>query len=719
MMRSTTFMTTAFCLLLVACKSSPKNQINYRTQDRAVADPGSGLFQASDKGYEYREFAKEGSLGPKSGRLVDRAAARPHPRLLVYNQSFEELKAKARDPFLRPSWLKVKHTADALLEKTGDQYKIPLVDPQAGSSLGRARTMRDRVFALALSFRVTGETSFVDRLWSELSLVTDPEIYRNWGTYYRGIDNSEMCFAVALAYDWLFYEWSENQRQRLQAALKRHAIDRARSYFDNQMWWTKPVKFSNWNFVGNAGFLAAGLALGRDMGHEELIEGVLQDSLASLKRGLDWFDVNGGNPEGLGYWLYAMDYLAIAVESLKTAAGDDEGLLDHPGLRATGRAYRGLISNTSFAFGYGDSGCCGSRSSLLQWLGAEFEDDFVLAYANEPIANNIQGAFTYLLYFTGIPESVDYRAIEPVVYYPHPRAVVLRNNWTDPQDMYLAIKGGNNQASHIHLDHGTFNFQVDAFPWFEELGIGNYSLPGYFEDRASPDSPAYDYYRIRTEGQNTVVLNPGEEGGQRVTARSEIWGLNRQEKHGVVNLTNPYDKYLRYFLRGFAFIEDGRAAMIKDHISQAKQRIQYNWMAHTRVKKARFIDEQRRALVLYETGNLGRRLLVAVKEPGLAFAAAEDGSPLHPAEPMASSPSPFWDEPSASGARQKQNENWRKVILRGETDRFLLATVLLYPLETGDPEVVPEITDERYKLDPAAWNRGEANLPRAPLPPAP
>lgn len=713
------FLITFFSLS--ACRSTPSENLNKRSQSgshKATAESAtSESFDAPAAATIYREFAKTGSSGPKTGRLVDRAAARAHPRIMIYDQSFAELKAKARDPFLRPSWLKIKHTADGLIEKTSETYDTPLLDETSGSSLSRARTMRDRVLALALSYRLTGEIRFKYRLWSELSRVADQSIYPNWGTYYRGIDNSEMSFAVAIGYDWLYNDWTAAQRQTLQAALKRNTIDRARTYFDNNMWWTTPVKFSNWNFVGNAGFIAAGLALGKDMGHEDLIEGVLQDSLASLKRGLGWFDSYGGNPEGLGYWLYALNYLSIAVESLKTAAGDDEGILDHEGLRQTGRSYRGLISNTGFAFGYGDSGCCGSRSHILQWLGTEFDDPMLLDYANEPTAGNVEGAFGYFLFFREIPDSVDFTAIEPVVYYPHPRAVVLRNNWTDPKDMYLAIKGGDNQSSHIHLDQGTFNFQVDAFPWFEELGIGNYGLPGYFDDRASPDSPAYDYYRIRTEGQNTVVLNPGEEGGQRVNARSEIWGLNKDEKHGVVNLTNPYDKYASTFLRGFAFIEDGKYAIIKDHISGAKQAINYKWMAHTRVTNARFLDESRRAMVLYETGNQGRRLLVAVREPGLSFAAGPDGSPLHAAEPAATSPRPFWDEAAPNGAKQRKNDDKRKIILEGQTSTFMIATVLMVPLEPGAPEVVPEISDVRYTRDPAAWNRGLSDLPRAPKPP--
>ena len=705
--------------LLTSCKMEIFNS----KRDKVVISDNSEVIEESsnsqpkemnfNNNYRYRNTSKLPTAGISTGRLIDRVDSRAHPRLYLYNQDFEEIRAKIEDPFLAPVWNKLKASAEQLILKTNGNYNIPIMSNTAGSSLSRARTMRDRVLALSLAFKVFRNEEYRTRLWLELSQVCSQSLYPFWGTYHRGIDIGEMSYAVALAYDWLYADWGPGQKSAMQNALMRNTIIKARDYYDNNIWWSTPTKYSNWNFVANAGIISAALALGKEGGNDDLVQGVLVDSIASLRRGLDWFDINGGNPEGIGYWLYAVTYLSIAVEGFKTALGSDVGFLSHEGLRQAGRSYRGLISNTAFAFGYGDSGGNGSRSALLQWLGGEFDDEFLLDYANEPTNQTVESSFYYLMYFRGIPTSFNHSSIQSVTYYPHPRAAVLRNNWTDSRDLFLAFKGGDNQASHAHLDHGTFNFQADAVPWFEELGIGNYSLPGYFDSRSDPNSPAYDYYRLRAEGQNTVVFNPSEDGGQNIFAKSEFIGLNKNARHGVVNLTPAYNTYVGRFFRGFALIEDNKAAMIKDHISQAKLNLNYVWSAHTKITNARFLDESKQTIVLYENGNQGRRLLVHVKEPNLAFMPSNDGSPLHPAAPMTTSPRLYWDS-AIDGVRQNQNQNFRKIMLSGTTNNFLVATVLMYPLAPNEAEVLPSITDARWNTPPADWPRGISNFPPAP-----
>jgi hypothetical protein len=266
----------------------------------------------------------------------------------------------------------------------------------------------------------------------------------------------------------------------------------------------------------------------------------------------------------------------------------------------------------------------------------------------------------------------------------------MRGSWTDLSTPWLAWKGGDNQASHAHLDLGSFVFEVGGVDWFVDPGLDSYSLPGYFGNRESDASLAYDYYRIRSEGQNTFVLNPGEGPEQRVTAKAPISRFSAEGQFGVVDLGQAYDRHVSAARRGFLLLPAGAA--IRDELDGAKARTDYLWMAHVRQTTTARLLPGGAAVVL--TAPNGERLLVAARGPGLSFRAGADGSPLLPAVPLPSSPNP---------PGQASNEAFRKLILVGTTTGSLRATVVLHRLAPGEPEALPAGLDARVDRDVATW----------------
>ncbi|MFX4478063.1 heparinase II/III family protein, partial [Acinetobacter baumannii] len=80
-------------------------------------------------------------------------------------------------------------------------------------------------------------------------------------------------------------------------------------------------------------------------------------------------------------------------------------------------------------------------------------------------------------------------------------------SWTDPNATYFAMKGGDNTAHHGHLDLGTFVLDSDGVRWAIQPGMENYDLPGYFDMKGGASAPRWQYYRTRTAGQNTPLVN--------------------------------------------------------------------------------------------------------------------------------------------------------------------------------------------------------------------
>ncbi|KIO23491.1 hypothetical protein M407DRAFT_27019 [Tulasnella calospora MUT 4182] len=82
----------------------------------------------------------------------------------------------------------------------------------------------------------------------------------------------------------------------------------------------------------------------------------------------------------------------------------------------------------------------------------------------------------------------------------------MRTSWTDINGWYVATKVGAliGHASYGNLDGGDFVIDFAGARWAGELGSGDDIADGYF---TSQDSPRWTYYRTRTEGWNTLVVN--------------------------------------------------------------------------------------------------------------------------------------------------------------------------------------------------------------------
>lgn len=86
--------------------------------------------------------------------------------------------------------------------------------------------------------------------------------------------------------------------------------------------------------------------------------------------------------------------------------------------------------------------------------------------------------------------------------------VSMRSSWTDTNGLYVAMKAGNATGHQTHqmLDAGDFVLDALGERWVGQLCQANYLSPGYFSSEGV-NSQRWLYYRDRTEGQNTILLN--------------------------------------------------------------------------------------------------------------------------------------------------------------------------------------------------------------------
>jgi hypothetical protein len=401
------------------------------------------------------------------------------------------------------------------------------------------------------------------------------------------LDCAEIAVAVSLAYDWLYNEFSDQERRMFADSLFRHVLAPAlAAYEDHFAQW--PRRRDNCTLVSNSGILVSALAvLDR---YPDISRQLIQKALVSSWNVFDGLAPDGAWPEGPSYWSLAMRYAGLMVAALESTLHYSFGLADRPGFAQTGDFALHAVGPFGAAFNFGDSE---PRLDMapLAWFAHRFKRPI-----DALLVDQYDG---WYLPFTVIwparprlkPSGI--KVPTGKVFHSNNLAC-FRNTWSrDPgaYPVYLAIKGGNVSGPgarspplpedvflHNQADAGSFILDGARQRWILDLGADDYDLPGYFDH--GPDNRSgsrWRYYRTQTAGHNTLVIDGGN---QIPDARAPIVGncVDGDCKWAVFDLSAAYGKPAGSIRRGAALI--GRQVVIQDEV-RAKFSGKIVWTVHT------------------------------------------------------------------------------------------------------------------------------------------
>jgi heparinase II/III-like protein/uncharacterized protein DUF4962 len=604
------------------------------------------------------------------------ARLRPgHPRLLISAEGFAQVRQQAgarsagkssarsgkektvpgANPLLQRWHEQLRERAQRLLTEAPSRYEIP----DGLRLLATSRRVLDRVYTLALLYRLDGDRRYVDRAWEELQAAAS---FPDWNPRHF-LDTAEMTHAFAIGYDWLYDAWTEAQRDTLRAAIIEKGLKPALAAYRGEAtfgWWVKA--HHNWNQVCNGGIGMGALAIGDQA--PELAGELLHAALESLRLPMAQFAPDGAWVEGPGYWNYATSYNTIFFAALETALGTDFGFSQAPGFSETGLFPLYLTGPLGRTFNYADGGEGTIRAPQMFWLARQF-DRPVYAWYQREVAS---------------PSPLDLLWFDPRGDSPRPAELPLdkqfrgadlatfRSAWQDRNAVFVGFKAGDNKANHSHLDLGTFVLDALGVRWALDLGADNYNLPGYFGQQR------WTYYRMRAEGHNTLVINPSAEPDQDPSAAARIFRFQTapQKAFAIADLTPAYARNARKVQRGIALL-NRREVLLQDEL-QAEKPAEVWWFLHTPAL-AQLSDGGATATLTQGDQRLWVHLL---SPPGATFTIMD-------ARPLASSPHP---------EGQAQNEGIRKLAIHLTGVTNLRLAVLLVPLRAGEepPVHLPEVT---------------------------
>jgi hypothetical protein len=502
-------------------------------------------------------FALAGATAPSSPAqppLVPedlRTRLTGHPRLLVDAAAMTRVQAHAAaDPRARAWRDRLRQDAAALLDEPPVERR--LVGPRL---LAQSREALRRITLLAGLYRVDGDIRWRDRAIVELRAVS---AFEDWNPSHF-LDVAEMAAAVAIGYDWLYGELYPQDRAQLRAALVTKALQPGLAAFDGRAWWAVEGR-NNWTQVCLGGLTLAALAVADEEPARaaRVIAAVRGEGLA---RRLGLYAPDGGDEEGPGYWDYATTYTTLMLASLESALGTDFGLGDVAGLAATGSFRMQAIGPSGAQFNYADARERPGDAPQMFWLAGRYGKPEYAAHERAWLqrADGTPNIF-HLLWAPRVPAG---DATPPALSarFGGVDVAFLRGDWRDRSTTWVAIKGGRNAASHAHLDLGSFVLDSLGERWAVDLGPDDYDLPEYFGKRR------WSYYRLRTEGHNTLLVN----GGNQATAAQAplvAFSDDSYRAYAVVDLTAAYAPALTRARRGVALV-DGRDVLVQDEVDGA------------------------------------------------------------------------------------------------------------------------------------------------------
>ncbi len=501
-----------------------------------------------------------------------------HPRLLFNQQELDEIKERIKtDVYAKKSYEAVIKEADKYIDQPVETYVL--------TDGALARTSESRLPALAMAYLLSGDARYKDRLWAEIESICS---FPNWNPQ-KMLDIGNHGLPMAIAYDWLYDDWTPQQRRTIRNALVRHCIEPGLSHLRvNSAVFASDA--SNWNQVCNGGIGLAALAIGDEEGYEALANEVINLTCRSLPVSLEVFAPDGGTHEGVTYWEYGLGWFFVYHNSLMTACGYDLGLSEMSGLSETGYFPISLMGPTKQTFNYGDATSSTVSSHIFHWLARLYDKPEFVGYKYE-VEPNGGGAYDLAMY-RPFDETPDFTSIMPLdkMFVSADYVASTRSSWIDQNALFAAYIAGDNQTGHGDMDIGSFVLDALGTRWITDFGQDDYWADGAFD--FSVGGTRWKYYRKGAEGHNVVVMNPSKiasdapyREGQNPLGKGEIetFKSSKQASYGVIDMTDAYSRDVSAYKRGFALINNRSQFVIRDEIKTLKPSDVYSFF-HTQQK---------------------------------------------------------------------------------------------------------------------------------------
>lgn len=590
---------------------------------------------------------------PPPAAEILKTLAPGHPRLLIDAETVDRLRRNIAADANAARWYQaIQAEAADILDQPPSKYEIP----DGRRLLSVSRRVKERVRTLMFVDQVEGARQYVDRVWAEIATVVH---FPDWNPAHF-LDTAEMTHAVALAYDWFFECWTDEQRRAMREAIISHGLEPGMKVYRGKAEHRWDQNHNNWNQVCNGGLGMGALAIADE--HPLIAAEILQEALASLPLAMDHYGPDGAGTEGVTYWDYGCRYNILFLTGLQTALGTDFGLARIEGFDLSGQYQLYMSGADDLSFNFADCGLAHLSTPMHFWMGRKFAMPQYSWFRYHALSHpDRSGNVLDLLWFDASGQDFDPSGLPLDKHFRGADCVSMRSSWSDPDALVVGIQAGANEnlGGHRHLDLGSFILDALGERWVLDVGAEGETYQRHRNQREK-----WEFYRIRAEGHNLLVINPDEGPDQKLDARAKVTHFESTPARAtaVVDLTDAYAGHVSIAHRTFEMV-DRQYVTITDVLEEGWPIVDLWWFLHTRAEIE--IDELLTTATLTQNG---KKVIVKI-EKGPARADFE----IRDAVPLDSSPRP----------EQSANDGVRKLAIHLSNITQFKVTVSITPVRQG------------------------------------
>ncbi len=526
--------------------------------------------------------------------------AKVRPRMIQNAAGWAAVKAQiATDPVLAKMMVALKASGEDLLKDPG----LTRINGDTG---GEGPKAIYRMGLLGALHYCDGDLKWQDKGTQELLALTDKISFRDW--HPDLMDNvADMVVAVSLGYDWFYSSLNAQQKTEVRTFLTQKGIDALIAHLDGEAIpeTAKGTSGGQTEAKGKAAPKKAPAKKGEDKTPPDSMEMAAASALllaaislvddeptvakkaadAAAKvfgRGILRFAPAGVWPEGMQAGEEVMDYVVMVAQSLKAAAGRDLSLSLLEGIPQFGIARMHLIGPTGQNFNFGDaSGAALTRPWVATWLcGAHGNPGIraVAAGAKQAVSSSYFGQAGHVMYYN--PHAAGDGTADAFEYaMPGGLVATARSGWQNT-DLFIAVKGGENEDPNAQLDIGSFVLDAGGQRWGIELGAEGDKVGGF--KPAADRTKRYDLYLEGTRGQNTLTID----GNQDLDASAGVLlGASTPEKGlAVVDMSKAYSKHAKDAHRGAMVVRGSKPYLVLQDDLIMKNSGTLTWSMHTKAE---------------------------------------------------------------------------------------------------------------------------------------
>jgi hypothetical protein len=527
-----------------------------------------------------------------------------HPRLLLLKGEEEKIRQTLKND---PLWEKVHQ---GILTKCDAFLTLPPVEHvKIGRRLlDKSRTCLERVFYLSYAWRMTHDEKYLKRAEKELLAVS---AFSDWNPSHF-LDVAEMTMAVAIGYDWLYNDLSKNARESIKTAIIQKGLTPSMES-NSTTFWLKAAH--NWNQVCNAGLSFGAIAVYEDQA--DFSNTIINRAVSTVNLPMQVYEPDGAYPEGYGYWAYGTTFNVMLISAFQKAFGTDFGLADKPGFLKTAGFLLNMTGPTGQPFNFFDSGTKGELNPAMFWFASKLNDPSLLFneqnYLKQPAKTFTDDRLlpAMLIWSSGIPLNKITapkanmflgKGINPIA--------LMRSSWTDPNAIFVGMKGGSPGINHGHMDVGSFVMEADHIRWASDFGMQAYeSLESKGIDlwNMKQNSQRWQVLRYNNMHHNTLTIN---NEFQRVDGSAPIVSYSNDPMHmnAVVDISSVYKGQVNKAIRSIAIVKKAYVT-VRDELqtNASKTLVRWSMLTTADVK----ITSKNEA----ELSSKGKKLILRIQEP--------------------------------------------------------------------------------------------------------